>query len=856
MRLGQCNILVRVDAPRVFISYSHDSPEHTNRILLLANRLRGDGVDCIIDQYEDSPETGWPKWCEQEITRAQYVVIVCTETYLRRFNGEEKPRKGLGATWEGHIVTLELYIALGKNSRFIPASFSAEDAQFIPLCLQGATRYELDNSYYSLYRRLTTQPLIVKPELGPITPLLPREVLPPVQRLERKQNFGPLWNVPHRRNVLFTGREKELAEIHAAIQRRGSAALSGLGGLGKTQTAVEYASRHRENYSAIFWAGAGSRAALLAGFASIAATLQLPSAPAQDQEVAATEVKRWLEETPGWLFILDNADDPALVQPFLPQEGKGHLLFTTRTRSVAALAELVRVSYMKSGEGALLLLRRANVIQKEGLLANASDTDRCAAEALSDSLGGLPLAIDQAGAFIEEMRLDVSEYADLYAAGKASLLAKRGMIGDHEPVTVTFSLALEKVAGKSAAAADLIRFCAFLAPDAIPEEIFVGADCTALGENLAAAAENKLRFTEAIGEACRFSLLDRDPANHLLNVHRLVQVVIKAGMSLAEQKVWAERSVRAVERAFPNVEYANWGLCQKLTAQARACASLIDEWSFGFVEAARLLNEVAIYLKERALFTEAESLCRQSLAIYEKALGPDHPHVATGLNNLAGLYTSQGKYAEAEPLHRRSMAMFEYSLGADHPNVATSLNNLAAFFESRGNYAEAEPLYRRSLAIREKALGAEHPDVATSLNNLAGLSWAQGKYAEAEPLCLRSLAIREKTLRPDHPDVAFSLNNLAGLYRVQGKYSEAEPLYRRSLAIREKALGPDHPEVARSLNGLGVLCHDQGKFAEAERLYQRSLAIREKALGPDHPEVNLVRSNLDSLRMAIQGGAE
>ncbi|MDA2935138.1 tetratricopeptide repeat protein, partial [Acidobacteria bacterium AH-259-D05] len=178
---------------------------------------------------------------------------------------------------------------------------------------------------------------------------------------------------------------------------------------------------------------------------------------------------------------------------------------------------------------------------------------------------------------------------------------------------------------------------------------------------------------------------------------------------------------------------------------------------------------------------------------------------------LASLYHAQGKYAETEPLFRRSLAIGEKVLGPEHPNVATSLNNLAELYRAQGKYAEAEPLYQRALAIREKALGPEHPNVGQSLNNLAELYHAQGKYAEAESLYQRALAIWEKALGPEHPDVGQSLNNLANLYYNQGKYAEAESLNQRALAIREKALGPEHPNVGQSLNNLASLYHAQGK---------------------------------------------
>ena len=191
----------------------------------------------------------------------------------------------------------------------------------------------------------------------------------------------------------------------------------------------------------------------------------------------------------------------------------------------------------------------------------------------------------------------------------------------------------------------------------------------------------------------------------------------------------------------------------------------------------------------------------------------------------------EGKYDRAIPLAERALAIWEKALGPEHPDVATSLNNLALLYKAKGDYARAEPLYQRALAIREKALGPEHPDVAESLNNLAVLYNAKGDYARAEPLYQRALAIREKALGPEHPDVANSLNNLAALYEEKRDYARAEPLFQRALAIREKALGPDHPDVATSLSNLALLYEARGEVAKAIGLEERAQEILEHNLG-------------------------
>ena len=263
---------------------------------------------------------------------------------------------------------------------------------------------------------------------------------------------------------------------------------------------------------------------------------------------------------------------------------------------------------------------------------------------------------------------------------------------------------------------------------------------------------------------------------------------------------------------------------------------------------AKQVGAKCVELYRAGKYDAAIEQCQRALAIREKALGPEHPDVATSLNNLAMLIYSRGDYAKSEPLFQRALAIDEKALGPEHPDLATDLNNLAELYRAKGDYAKAEPLYQRALAIDEKALGPEHPEVAKYLNNLAALYREKGDYGRAEPLYQRSLATFEKALGPEHLNVATPLNNLAGLYREKGDYARAEPLYQRALAIYEKALGPEHPNVATSLNNLAFLHFSKGDYAKAEPLYQRALAILEKALGPEHPGVATLLNNLASLQ--------
>jgi CHAT domain-containing protein/Tfp pilus assembly protein PilF len=262
---------------------------------------------------------------------------------------------------------------------------------------------------------------------------------------------------------------------------------------------------------------------------------------------------------------------------------------------------------------------------------------------------------------------------------------------------------------------------------------------------------------------------------------------------------------------------------------------------------AERLNGRAVQLHQQGKTQEALPLARQARDVAREVLGERHPHYATALHNLAGLYASQGEYGQAEPLLRQARDIQKQVLGERHPLYATTLHNLADLYELRGEYARAEPLFRQALELRKQVLGQRDPDYALSLNSLAGLYQAQGEYARAEPLFRQALDIRKQVLGERHPDYAASLNNLAVLYWSQGEYGQAEPLFQQALAIHKRVLGERHPDYALSLNSLAGLYHSQGECAQAEPLFRQALAIQKRVLGERHPAYATTLNNLAQL---------
>ena len=658
-----------------------------------------------------------------------------------------------------------------------------------------------------------------------------------------------IWLVPYRRNPFFTGRDDILNRLHDYFKQSRTIAIEGLGGIGKTQIALEYAYRYQDTYSFVLWGNAENEVALTKDFVEFSRLLLLPQRNKRDEPAIVASVESWLTQHGNWLLILDNADDLTLVSRFIPSGDHGHILLTTRRAITNLIARSFTIEKMDEDEGVVFLLRRAGKLVSSNPVAFAqvSEEEYHVASEIVNEMDGLPLALDQAAAYIADASCSVTDYLEAYKRRGAGLLARLDEESQYPAsVATTWSLSFEKVEKSDPIAADLLHVLAFLAADAIPEDMLV-ASAAKLGPRLQKLTDDPTLLNDACATLRRFSLVRRDTDHHLLSIHRLVQAVLRATMTGKTQQEWAERTVRAVNLAFPEVEFTTWPQCERYLPHARICATWIEQEQMTFPEAALLLLRIGWYLKERARYKEAESLVKQAVEISTPRLASDHVDIAQMLAVLAGIYDAQGRYAEAEPLSLRALTIYEQRLGPEHPYTARSLSNLASLYNAQGNYVRAEPLYLRALALREQVLGPEHPDTAGSLSNLAYCYVDQGRYVEAEPLMQRALAISEHVLGPHHPDTAANLNNLAELYCQQGKYAEAEPLYLRALAICEQQLGPDHPDTANSLDNLAGLYFQWGDYTKVAPLYQRALTISERQLGPDHPDTADCLDNLAAL---------
>lgn len=765
-------------------------------------------------------------------------------------------------------------------------------AEALGISVQSISRWERGQTVPQARYRSQLSALLGSP---------PETLFAELQELEEPP-CETFWMVPYLRNPYFTGREAVLQRVRAALTAQpapgsGQAlALSGLAGVGKTQTAVEYAFRYAQDYQAVFWVPAETHRSLLTGFMSIARLLQLPVQGQADAEQVIQVVKWWLMRHNGWLLIFDNVEDCSTVAAFFPPQGSGHLLLTTRLQTTGTVAERVDLECLSIEEGVRFLLRRARLphaARREGTEPHAQ-----AAREICALLGGLPLALDQAGAYIEEVGCSLLEYLERLHCYSDALLRRRGGSGRGHPhsVSKTFALSFAEIEARHPVAADLLRLCAFLAPDAIPEELFASADHEQ-GATEGMFLLDPFSLDEAIATLRHYSFLRRQAERKTLSLHRLVQASLKPQMDRPTFAYWARQAIGVVNHLFPTVEeLTRWSECERLLPQALACAHLIEQEQVVSKEAGRLLYQTGVYLLESAHYGQAEHCLQQALALRRQLVGPEHPDiadtlnmqaelcyyrgeyersaqmhqqvlsmrvrlfgeshlaVAISLNNLAGIYCMQGRYREAEPLYHRTLAMRELALGGDHIDVAETLQNLAYLNFMQGDYRQAEMHYQRALAILQQCLDPDHAYLTTIFNNLGKLSQAQWDYKQAERYYRQALHICEKQFGSQHPRLALTLSHLAELAAAQEDYAQAEQLHRHALSIREHVLGSQHPRTAQSLHALAQLSQIQSRYAQAEILYQRALTIRLQALGSEHPDTEATRKAYKQLLVQRAGG--
>ncbi|KAI0439763.1 P-loop containing nucleoside triphosphate hydrolase protein [Xylaria telfairii] len=611
----------------------------------------------------------------------------------------------------------------------------------------------------------------------------------------------PSFNIPFSRDVDFIERGTILNQIHRACRRPGSrVALVGLGGIGKSQLAIEYAYRVRdrairENREVwVFWVHAETRARVEEGFKSIADAVKIPGRNQPEADIPQL-VYQWLqnERNGQWLMVLDSADDIDVfyntqeiarqttsegeIKPlsaYLPQSSNGSILATTRNKHLAyrltgSYYNIIDVGPMGQ-EHALALLAK-----KSG---ESADMDTAAN--LVEALEYMPLAISQAAAYIQRTtpRTSISKYLEQFRKSEQ----KRSGLLNHDygdlrrdesaknSVITTWQITFDHIRLKRPSAAELLCLMSFFDRESISRWLVQPLNQT---QNSRAETDNASisstdsadgEFEKDIKILRDYCLVRTNEEGDAFEMYGLVQLSIRKWLDInGESEKFKRQFINRMVKAFPLGDFKNWDTCQKLFPHAE--------------------KALEYRLEERELQKESQDMRKT-------VLGPEHPDTLISMGNLALTYSSRRRWKEAELLGVQVMDMSKTVLGPDHPDTLTSMANLALIYWHQGMYTNAESLSIQVIGTRKMTLGPDHPDTLTSMANLALIYWHQGLWKDAESLSMQVIGTRKTVLGSEHPNTLTSMANLALIYMKQGRWKEAELLGVQVMGTQKREAGP------------------------------------------------------------------
>ncbi len=641
-----------------------------------------------------------------------------------------------------------------------------------------------------------------------------------------------IWNV-QQRNPAFVGRDTALAELRDQLLASGTAvarALHGMGGVGKTQLAVEYSHRFCGTYELVWWIAAERTELIATQLADLAVQAGV-AVDAAETPAAVSALYSDLRHRDGWLLIFDNAEDPRALRRWLP-DGPGHVLITSRNPNWGEIAAPVSVAVFAAEESVSLLRCRVPGI-------SVADAGHIAVE-----LDNFPLALAQAASVLSETGLPATAYLEHLAAHASEALADGTPASYSRSLVATVSDAAGRLAGTDPAAAALLRLSAFFGAEPIPASVFTaGAELPA---PLAAVAADPVRLHRVLGRISSYGLARLDQAG--LQVHRLVQTIVRDRLP-AEQRREDSDCVAALLVAAGPADTDNpavWPTWASLLPHLLAA----NPAESGSADLRQMAARALLYLLRRGDSVTAEDLGRTLHQRWTERLGPDHPDTLAAATELAHAYRDRGHPADARALVEDTLARRRRVLGEDHPDTLRSASDLAATL--------SEPRLARDLAEvtlvkRRQVLGDDHPDTLATASGLSSDLHALGDYQVACELAEVTLAKQRRVLGGDHPETLATAGNLAGALLALGEYQVARELAEVTLAKQRQVLGDDHPDILITTGLLGVIMFNNGNLFGARKLLEQALAGCKKTLGANHPQTRQIAQALDRVAATLGG---
>ncbi|WP_311984597.1 FxSxx-COOH system tetratricopeptide repeat protein [Parafrankia sp. CH37] len=636
----------------------------------------------------------------------------------------------------------------------------------------------------------------------------------------RRRRARQIRNVQARHGS-YVGRHTALARLRDGFTRPPTQpgrpvvqVLCGMGGAGKTQLAVEYTWRHADRYPLVWWVRAEQPGLIEQDFAALATALDLPVGGQDDIPTRARAALAALAERPGWLLVFDNVDTPADLHPWIPT-GPGHVLVTARSRALASLGTPHEIGEFTPTEAVALLTRRTTLTAAQAIQ-------------VADAVGRLPLAVEQAAAYLAVTGATVESYLRLLQANLSE--ATSHAPGDY-PAGVVASLrtSLDRLGADNPTTLRRLQVLACYAPEPLPAGLL-----TTVTEDSVIPTVNALD---------RFALARYDPDHTTLHLHRITQAVIRIHTPTSTQPDPATVAADALAYATPDNpdQPEAWDSYRQLTPHLLALLDTPSPSTSTFRAATRRLTE---YLGRSGQIHLAHHTATRLHTHHQQLLGPDHPDTLRSADHLANTMHQLGQYEVARGLREDTLHRYRQILGDDHPDTLSSANNLALDLHQLGEYEVARGLREDTLHRYRQILGDDHPDTLVSANNLALDLRALGEYEAARHLNEDTLRRLRQILGDDHPETLRSANNLASDLHALGEYEAARGLREDTLHRYHQILGDDHPETLRSANNLASDLHALGEYEAARHLNEDTLRRLRQILGDNHPNTLRSANNL------------
>ncbi|MEU1279578.1 FxSxx-COOH system tetratricopeptide repeat protein [Streptomyces sp. NPDC005805] len=654
----------------------------------------------------------------------------------------------------------------------------------------------------------------------------------PRPRLPRDGDRPDVWRVP-RRNPDFSGREAEIAELREGLLRGGQAvvhALHGMGGIGKTQMALEYAHRFAGQYDLVWWIDAEQADQLPVHYTELAHRLGIAK-PEAGSEQNAYAVLQHLRTHDRWLVVLDNAENPKLVGTWLP-EGRGHVLITSRNPEWRGIAHRTGLNVFTRADAVAYLTAHI-----PGLGAEDADL-------LADDLGELPLALAQAAGVIVN-GMTPARYRQILGTSTAAIMREGEAPGYPVSLAATVAISTDRLTEQDPEAAALLFLCAFFGPEPVPT-VWLERARARLG-TIAGDPDDFMWPQRALRSLSRYGLARVD--HESLQIHRLTQAVLRDRAEAARTEAYRADIGAVITSVSPGDPDSpeSWPAWAALTAHLNATGHFLRDHE----ELRPVLLNAALFLIRSGQPRSAHALTASLGGAWTRSLGEDHADTLNCMQFLAHAMVDLGDFGNAQSLIEDTLERRRRTLGDDHRKTLQSANDLAVTLNHLGSSTASHELDRDTYSRRRRTLGDDDPDTLQSAHNLAASLFSLGRFEEARRMEEDTLARRKRILGNDHPNTLQAAHSLAISMHQLGHLEEARRMKDDTLARRRRVLGNDHPDTLLSAHTFAVTLRALRRRERALLLFEDTLARSRRVLGHDHPDTVSVTEVLAGLLMEM-----